>query len=362
MLFHLLTLAHIPRQQWLTALLLIVMVSVGLLAQWNNLLSTMTTTILFRIRERLGSLVFQAIVHADWTYLVRRRSSDLTHYLVDEVGRASYLASSVIAVLSNGMVALLMLGLAYYLSAKLTLLVLVCFGAMVPWQRARNRAIYRSGMDVSEKMTAVYESSTERLHNLKIVKAHGAQEAEIALYNTRHHQVLADMIHNAWLRTSSSRNFQLLSMVVLCGLILLGLGPMHMTGTAMLIFLFAFLRASPRLATVQSKVTDLVADLPAFGNIQAFLRDCDEHSELQDPGDAGMSPLRREIQLRGVTFAYSAESRTILDCIDLTFSAGSITAVAGASGSGKSTIADLVMGLLHAQSGTVEVDGVVITR
>lgn len=361
-LFHLLTLAHIPRSEWLAALLVIVLCSVGLLAQWNSLLAVMTTNIVFRIREQLGARIYRSIVHADWTYLVRHRSAELTHYLTDELGRASYLASCMISVLSNGMVAMLMLCLAFYLSAKLTLLVLISFGLMLPWQRRSGRAIYQSGMTVSARMTTVFDSSMERLQNLKIVKAHGAQEAELKLFTSRHHDVITEMIANGWLRTASSRNFQLLSMAVLCGLVLLGLGPLHLTGGAMLIFLFAFLRATPRLSTVQNKMTEVFADLPAYHNIETFIRDCDAHTEQNDVEGVEAPTLQRSLELRGVTFAYSPDARRILNKIDLSFPVGRITALAGSSGSGKSTIADLIMGLLHAQDGTVEADGVAITR
>ena len=48
--------------------------------------------------------------------------------------------------------------------------------------------------------------------------------------------------------------------------------------------------------------------------------------------------------------------------LTLTLKAGCITAIAGGSGVGKSTIADLVMGLLFAQEGSIAADGFAVTR
>ena len=72
--------------------------------------------------------------------------------------------------------------------------------------------------------------------------------------------------------------------------------------------------------------------------------------------------MERALRLREVRFAYAADSPVVLDGLSLEFEAGKITAVAGLSGAGKSTVADLVMGLLVADAGSVEADGIAITR
>jgi ABC-type multidrug transport system fused ATPase/permease subunit len=111
---------------------------------------------------------------------------------------------------------------------------------------------------------------------------------------------------------------------------------------------------------VQTKVNELVADLPAYTAIESFLAECAEHTEGENFGPA--PEFRRELRFAGVRFAYAAGSAWVLDGVDLTLEVGKVTAVAGLSGAGKSTIADLVMGLLMPQEGTIAVDGVEITR
>ncbi len=150
-------------------------------------------------------------------------------------------------------------------------------------------------------------------------------------------------------------------LALLCGVILLGLQVLHLAAGAMLIFLFAFMRATPRVAAVQGKMTELLTDLPAYAEIVRFLGECRAHSEVGDVGAKALA-FEREIALRGVRFAYSADGNTVLDGVDLTLPAGRVTVVAGSSGAGKSTVADLVMGLLLPQEGAVLVDGVALTR
>jgi ATP-binding cassette, subfamily C, bacterial len=371
MLFHVLTATHIPRSAWLGTILVVVIVSVGLLTQLNGMLSTLTVDIILPVRQKLAAQIYEAILHADWTFLTRRRSSDLTHYLTTEMARVGTLAGSLIALLSNGMVGLLLLALACYYAPLLTVLLLILYGLLVPWQRRSGRAIYHAGRETSNRMGKVFESSMERLQNLKVVKAYGAQDAELTLFTRRYGDLIEELVANEWRSVAASRRFQMVSLVLLCGLILLGLNGLDLAPAAMLVFLFAFVRANPRLNLVQAKVNEIWTDLPAFTRIEEFLRECGENSEAEavsDPTSMMMKPSLRwgtrpvGVTLNGVSFAYAADAPVVLDGLSLEFEAGKITAVAGLSGAGKSTVADLVMGLLLPDAGTVEADGVAITR
>jgi len=259
------------------------------------------------------------------------------------------------------MVGLLMLGLACYYAPLLTVLLLACFGLLAPWQRRSGRAIYNAGQETSNKMGKVFESSMERLQQLKAVKAYGAQDAELALFTGRYSELIEELMANEWRSVAASRQFQMVSLVLLCGLILLGLDTLHLAPAAMLVFLFAFVRATPRLNTVQVKVNEILTDLPAFTRIEAFLQECKENSEAGGV-EASSPTMARELRLRDVRFAYVPDAPVVLDGLSLEFEPGKITAVAGLSGAGKSTVADLVMGLLVPDAGSVEADGVAITR
>jgi ATP-binding cassette subfamily C protein len=73
----------------------------------------------------------------------------------------------------------------------------------------------------------------------------------------------------------------------------------------------------------------------------------------------GRTPaLEREIRLAGVGFAY--EQEWVLREADLVIPAGALTVITGPSGAGKTTVADLIIGLLQPGTGDVLVDGVAL--
>ena len=72
--------------------------------------------------------------------------------------------------------------------------------------------------------------------------------------------------------------------------------------------------------------------------------------------------LNKKISLKNIQFHYPKSSRIILRNINLEIKAKSIVGLVGPTGSGKTTIVDIILGLLEAQKGTFEVDGQVINK
>ena len=84
---------------------------------------------------------------------------------------------------------------------------------------------------------------------------------------------------------------------------------------------------------------------------------------VEGADDASSAPLtfEREIALEAVSFRYVGDRPLVLHDITLTIRKGDRIGLVGKTGSGKSTITDLVMGLLHPTAGGIRIDGVALT-
>ena len=102
----------------------------------------------------------------------------------------------------------------------------------------------------------------------------------------------------------------------------------------------------------------------ALAGYRVVVRDLNQLLKLRvrDAATAGPPlPFASAIALEGVGFTYPGRSAPALDDLTLTIPKGSRVALTGRTGSGKSTAADLLMGLLEPGAGRVLVDGVALT-
>src|SRR5205823_4359370 len=89
------------------------------------------------------------------------------------------------------------------------------------------------------------------------------------------------------------------------------------------------------------------------------LKDWSTTPEQVEPRLVGARPLslRSEITLNGVSYRYPGSNHSAIEDVSLSIKAGTHVAFVGSSGAGKTTVMDLVLGLLSPTSGAIEIDG-----
>ena len=155
-------------------------------------------------------------------------------------------------------------------------------------------------------------------------------------------------------------------------LFLVGLAPAISSGDADLLrealpelatVLVVLLRITSPLQTVFSNVNKLRGGLPEVKDALELLRMRPSRLSLGDPGvpsSDGVMPTRL-IELSGVNFSYEESDRLILQNVSLSIPVGSRIALVGSTGSGKTTIAHLLLGLYTPSKGGLLLDGVPVS-
>jgi ABC-type multidrug transport system fused ATPase/permease subunit len=119
-------------------------------------------------------------------------------------------------------------------------------------------------------------------------------------------------------------------------------------------------RLLPIIGEVASSISSIQSSLPQLTHIR-MLRD---ELPARDASDAGATSFRgwNAIELDDVSYRYPNSDRLALENVTLTLERGRSYGLVGASGAGKSTVADIVASLLIPTSGQFRIDGVVVAE
>ena len=122
---------------------------------------------------------------------------------------------------------------------------------------------------------------------------------------------------------------------------------------------FAGQRLMPELQKLYGSITMMTAGSAALDRVHAELMFNKSHKiDRRRPASLG---LTGRLEFVGITYTYPNADRAGLSNLTLAIQAGERIGVVGASGAGKTTLADVILGLLVPQSGSMRVDGTEIT-
>ncbi|MEJ1968850.1 MAG: ABC transporter ATP-binding protein [Rhizomicrobium sp.] len=308
--------------------------------------------------EHLRADVMRALVAAGWETILRLRHARIVHIMSGDVQRV---AVAVHFLLQNG-IALIILGvqcaLAFWLSPRLAALafgLLIIGGiALVPMLR-RARSL---GAFVTNANLALIDTTTQFLNGLKLAVSQDLQ----AGFTDEFHGTLAGLRERQlrYFREQAGGRVALTTLSALVGAaaVLVGHGLLHLQAPVLIAFLLIIARMSGPAMTIQQGFQQLAFGLPAYEKTTAVL------SELRIMPRRVAQGTRRvpqgDIVFEDVCFLHSGAENGEPHGVrraDLCIAAGTFVGIVGASGAGKTTLADLLVGLLPPQAGRILIGG-----
>jgi subfamily B ATP-binding cassette protein MsbA len=303
-----------------------------------------------RVQEHVGRLPLQYFDSNKVGALVSRIMSDVE-------GVRNLIGTGLIDFVGGLMTAVIAFGFLVHISPIMTAIAfgfLLVFGVALRRAFQTIRPIFRERGKISAEVTG---RLTESLGGVRVVKGYHAE--------AREHEVFAaglDRLLQNVFRTLTASSLLGLSSSVLMGVV--GAIVMYMgasqhlagklsTGGYFSYILFLGYLAAPlfQVVGIGTQITEALAGLERTREI------LDESPENEDPKrTVSLGRIEGRVEFRDVTFGYTPE-KTVLHSVSFQALPGSLTALVGSSGSGKSTIISLLAAFHTPQSGQVLVDG-----
>jgi ATP-binding cassette subfamily C protein len=296
--------------------------------------------------------LLRALFVTRWEYFIRQPIGRLTNAVATEANRsaAAFLNGAKIAsIVIEGVVYLV---LALLVSWKVTfaaigvgIIILYVLRGLV--QKAR-----RAGKRQTKLLQSLLANMTDSLQSIKPLKAMAREDSADSVLKTKTRQL------NKALQTQvfSKEALKASQEPLLTGFLAIGLYVAliywKLPLATLMITVYLVGRVVKQMQKVQAEYQNMAVSDSAYWSLLTKIK---EAREAREETFGGQAPsLVDSIRLDQVSFAY--EKRWVLKNATLTFPAGLFTAVVGPSGAGKTTVADLVIGLLQPQKGKIWID------
>jgi ABC-type multidrug transport system fused ATPase/permease subunit len=310
--------------------------------------------------EQIRSRVAQKLAAAPWLVVSRLQHARVTHLMSGDIQRIGTATSFMVQLFAALVLMAVQIAIAFALAPALTgiAVVLIALGAgasFVMLGRAHDL-----GAQLSRTSVALMHETTQFLGGLKLAAGQNRQadfvnEFAASLAALKRQQF-------AFIRSQSRSR---LAATVISGLIgaliaFIGLAILDMPPAILIAMLLVFARISAPAMQVSQAAQQFANMLPAYAEVRALERDLAAPDQARPNQSAGATVIAPGIiAFRGVNLAYpdARGSPGALNGFDLTIEPGTFVGVSGPTGAGKTTLADLLVGLLEPQSGEISVGG-----
>ncbi|WP_268123480.1 ABC transporter ATP-binding protein [Roseivirga pacifica] len=282
----------------------------------------------------------------------------VSRIMTDVEGVRNLVGTGFVQLIGGSITAIAVLIILIDMNAKLTALIvlpIILFGVIAMRAFKILRPEFRKRGKLNAEVTG---RLTETLNGIRVIKGFGAEKQEIKVFDdgvNSLYQVIKKTL-TATAVVSSSATFLLAGVATTS---ILGVGGYYIIQGEMTSGqLFAFIAylavvVAPllQMSNIGSQITEAFAGLDRTEEIMQTASEEDD-----DARTVALEKIEGNVKFNNVSFAYEDEN-DVIKGINFDAPAGSVTALVGSSGSGKSTIAGLVATFLNPRDGKITVDG-----
>lgn len=307
-----------------------------------------------RLVMDLRTQMFARLLELPTPYYDDQASGNLISKLTFDVTQVTSAATSVlVAIFKDGVAIIGLLSWMFWLNWKLTLLSLLMTPLIVLIVRLVSVRLRNSSRDVQKSMGEVTQVIQEAIEGHKIVKLYGGQAYESGRFEQQTNHVRRYLMKQAAAAATSVPFVQLVAASALAAMIFFATQDASITVGSFVSFLTAMLMLTAPLKRITSVNEPLQRGLAAAESVFALL---DQPGEA-DTGQQNIDRANGELVFENISLRYDGAEHPALDNISLRIAPGETVALVGASGAGKSTVANLVPCFYRPTSGRITLDG-----
>lgn len=345
-------------------------VGVIVLITITNLFSAFTVWLQFKyswqIAHNLGTRLLRTYLKKPYSYFLNKNTSELRAYLISEVGSlTSGVLIPIIEMTSRTVVSLVILSLLIWVDPKVAFTMAgVLGGAYLLIFVSQRGLLKRLGEHRISTNLLRYKTLAELLTGIKTVKVSGTQGFFYKRYEDASEEFCGVQPQVSMIMAAPRYFLEIFAfggiLAVTLYLYTVG-GNLQAALPRLSLYAVAGYRLLPALQRAFTAASRLKHHAPVLEKLHPDLY-ASLHQQTVIETDTSALPFQQDFVLQNVDFHYENMPQLVLNNLNVTIPKGEIIAFVGSTGAGKTTLIDLLVGLLNPTGGQILVDGKPLTK
>jgi ABC-type multidrug transport system, ATPase and permease components len=323
---------------------------------WRNLVIGNARTLECYIREKL----YDHFQKMSPEFYNRRKTGDLIAYAINDISAVRMTFGPATAMSINGIVicSVSVFSMASAVNWKLTMLSLIPVPFIVFFMIKIGGLVQKRFRRVQENFASISDRVQENIYGIRVIKAYAQEDAEVKSFEKLNSSMMDSNLDMVRISSFLSPLIQICFSISFILNLIIG-GNMVLKGS---ISLGDFTAFNGYLLIIMNPVISIGRVINVFQRGMASLKRLNEIFEVKPDITDGErkieKPIEGSIEIRNLNFSYPNSSEEALSGINISIKKGHTLGIVGKTGSGKSTIAGLLLKLYNVKDGSIFVDGI----
>ena len=316
----------------------------------------------YNTRMRIATRLLSAYMSEPYTFHLQKNSSELVRTLQTDTNQFMLLINAVLQLFSEAFMCMVIGLFLFHTSHSITIIIggllIICVGI---YYVVSKKISLKIGMQNQRYQAKLLQWINQALGGIKEVKILGREQYFIDEYKSNYKKLIKGAKRNEMIATVPK---YITETVTIAGLLLaillklhLGSGELSEFIPQLTAFAVAAFKLLPAVGKISAYNNSIMYCLPSLNVIYDDLKEVEGISNYVEDEHMNVRKLGKEIAISHVTFAYNKNDKKILNDVCFNIEKGKTVAFVGSSGAGKTTLADVILGLLKPDSGDILIDG-----
>ncbi|OFO37365.1 lipid ABC transporter permease/ATP-binding protein [Neisseria sp. HMSC075C10] len=321
-----------------------------------------TTYLSSHLVQRLRGEMFNKMMHLPTSYFSSNTGGRLMSRILNDVNQITDAGFNVITVIAKDGVSVVgLLGLLTYLNWRLTLITFIILPVVAVCIQTVSKRLRKLSANNQIYLGQLMQVLGESINGERVVKIYGGQDYENRRFNRIADDVRRNLLKQVSASSAGTGITQLMASVALAAIIYAAARQAGLSGFSagdFMSFLSSMIMMFDPIKRMTGVMQSLQRGLAAAESVFTFLDQPEESNE----GKQILSRNPGDIEFCDVVHRYPEAERNSLNHINLLVPQGKVTALVGASGCGKTTLANMLPRFLNPDEGKVLIGGVNINE